>query len=61
MFVRIMDILMIMRIMNIRKDNVSSKRLIILSRTKVSKTCGLGLSHNNVLRTNLEGDAIIGK
>ena len=61
MFVGIMDILMIMRIMNIRKDNVSSKRLIILSRTKVSQMCGMGLSHNDALRTDLEEYAIIGK
>ena len=49
MFVGIINILMIMGIANIRKDNVPSKRLIILRRTKVSKMCGFGISHNNVL------------
>ena len=43
MFVGIMDILMIMRIMNIRKDNVPLKRLIILSRTKSFKDMWLGI------------------
>ena len=42
MFVGIMDILMIMGIANIRKDNVPSKRLIILSMTKSFKDMWLG-------------------
>ena len=43
MFVGIMDILMITGIMNIRKDNVLSKRLIISSRTKSFKDVWLGI------------------
>ena len=43
MVVGIMDILMIMGIMNIRKDNVPSKRLIILRRTKSFKDVWLGI------------------
>ena len=43
MFVGIMDILMIVGITNIRKDNVPLKRLIILSRTKSFKDVWLGI------------------
>ena len=43
MFVGIMDILMVMGITNIRKDNVPSKRFIILSRTKSFKDMWLGI------------------
>ena len=43
MFVGIMDILMIVRITNIRKDNVPSKRLIILGGTKSFKDVWLGI------------------
>ena len=43
MFVGIMDILMIVGITNMRKDNVPLKRLIILSKTKSFKDMWLGI------------------
>ena len=43
MFVGIMDILMIVGITNMRKDNVPLKRLIIFSKTKSFKDMWLGI------------------